>query len=49
MMDVPPPEPLSTPIEMDPRVLEDLERLPRSRNRLELDLFMFPAPIQEEN
>lgn len=47
-MDVPPPEPLSIPIEMDARVLEDLERLPSSGLRLEVDFFKFPAPIQEE-
>ncbi len=48
MVDVPPPESLSIPIGMDPRVLEDLERLPPGGNSLEIDFFMFPAPIQEE-
>jgi hypothetical protein len=48
LTDVPPPEPSPIPIEMDPQVLEDLKRLPRSRNRLEMDFFMFPAPIQEK-
>src|SRR3954451_9724117 len=37
LMDVPPPEPSPIPIEMDPQVLQDLEQLPRSRNRLEMD------------
>jgi hypothetical protein len=48
LMDVPPPEPSPIPIELDVQVLEDLERLPPSKNRLEIDFFMFPAPIQEE-
>jgi hypothetical protein len=48
LMDVPPPEPSPIPIEIDPQVLEDLEQLPRSRNRLEMDFFMFPAPVQEK-
>ncbi len=48
LMDVPPPEPSTIQIGMVPQVLEDLERLPPSRNRLEMDFFMFPAPVQEK-
>ncbi len=49
LMDVPPPEPSSIPIEMDLQALEDLEQLPSSRNKLEMDFFMFPAPVGEKN
>jgi hypothetical protein len=48
LLDVPPPEPSPIPIELDVQVLEDLEQLPPSENNLEIDFFMFPAPIQEE-
>ena len=48
MMDVPPPEPSTILIEMHPRMIEDLERLPPSGNRFEMDFFMFPAPVQEK-
>ena len=51
VMEVPPPEPVSIQVEMDPGALESLERLeslPQSGHKLEMDLFMFPAPIQGE-
>lgn len=48
VMEVPPPEPVSIEIEMDSALLEGLESLPQSGHELEMDLFMFPAPIQEE-
>lgn len=48
VMEVPPPEPVSIQIEMDPDTLEGLVSLPRSGHELEMDLFMFPTPIQGE-
>jgi hypothetical protein len=48
VMEVPPPEPVSIEIEMDPEVLESLASLPQSGHELEVDLFMFPTPIQGE-
>ena len=48
VMEVPPPEPLSIQVEMDPGALEGLESLPQSGHELEMDLFMFPAPVQGE-
>ncbi len=48
VMEVPPPEPVSIQIEMDPEVLGSLENLPQSGHELEMDLFMFPTPIQGE-
>ena len=48
VMEVPPPEPVSIQVEMDPGALESLESLPQSGHEFEIDLFMFPAPIQEE-
>jgi hypothetical protein len=48
VMEVPPPEPVVIQIEMDPGALEDLERLPQSGHEFEMDLFMFPTPIQGE-
>ena len=48
VMEVPPPEPVPIQIEMDPQALETLERLPQSGHEFEMDLFMFPTPIQEE-
>lgn len=45
LMEVPPPEPAPILVEVDTRVLEELERLPRSEARLEVDFFMFPAPV----
>jgi hypothetical protein len=48
VMEVPPPEPLSIQVEMDLRALEGLESLPQGGHELEMDLFMFPAPIQGE-
>lgn len=48
VMEVPPPEPVTIQIEMDPEVLESFESMPQSGHELEMDLFMFPTPIQEE-
>jgi hypothetical protein len=48
VMEVPPPEPVSIQIEMDPAALESLESLPQSGHEFEMDLFMFPTPIQGE-
>ncbi len=48
VMEVPPPEPVSIQIKMDPGALESLQSLPQSGHELEMDLFMFPAPIQAE-
>lgn len=47
VIEVPPPEPVPVRIVLDPRALEALERLPRSGHDFEMDLFMFPAPVQE--
>ncbi len=46
VMEVAPPEPVPIRIEMDPQALETLARLPQSGHELEMDLFMFPTPIQ---
>ena len=48
VMEVPPPEPVLIQVEMDPQALESLESLPQSGHEFEMDLFMFPTPIQEE-
>jgi hypothetical protein len=48
VMDVPPPEPRTIEIEMDPRVVEDLERLPRGGNLIEIDFFRMPAAVREK-
>jgi hypothetical protein len=48
VMEVPPPEPVSIQVEMAPGALESLESLPQSGHEFEMDLFMFPAPIQGE-
>ena len=45
-MEVPPPELSPIEIEVDFRVLDDLERLVR-RGEFEMDFFMIPAPIME--
>jgi hypothetical protein len=47
-VEVPPPEPESIQIEMDPETLETLQSLPQGGYELEMDLFMFPTPIQED-
>ena len=47
VMEVPLPEPVSIQIKMDPEVLESFESLPHSGHELEMDLFMFPTPIQQ--
>ncbi len=46
IMDVPPPEPRTVRIEIDPRVTRDLERLPRGGNLLEIDFFRMPAAVR---
>ncbi|MDP8948598.1 MAG: hypothetical protein M3N09_10990 [Actinomycetota bacterium] len=48
VMEVQPPEPVSIRIEMNSEALESLESLPQSNHEFEMDLFMFPAPIQGE-
>jgi hypothetical protein len=48
IMEVPPPEPVLIQVEMDPQALESLESLPQSGHEFEMDLFMFPTPIQGE-
>ena len=45
-MEVPPPEPSPIEIEVDFRVLGDLERLTRG-GEVEMDFFMLPTPIME--
>jgi hypothetical protein len=45
---VPPPESPTIEIPMDVEALEYLEQLPRSRNRIEIDLFMLLSAVQEE-
>lgn len=47
VMDVPPPDPTPIQIEMDPETLEALQNLPQGGYELQMDLFMFPTPIQE--
>ena len=46
-MEVPPPEPEPIQIEMDTATLESLQNLPQADYELEMDLFMFPTPVQE--
>jgi hypothetical protein len=48
LMSAPPPEPVSISIPMDIDALGALKQLPVSKSRLEVDLFMFPSPIQEK-
>jgi hypothetical protein len=47
VMTVEPPEPVSVSIPMDDEVLNEVKRLPQKRFPLEVDFFMFPAPIRE--
>lgn len=47
ILDVPPPEFPTISLVMDIQALEKLKRIPPSRNRLEIDFFMFPASIGE--
>ena len=47
VVSVPPVEPAPIPIPVDLDALEALKRVPRSRARLEMDFFMFPARIGE--
>lgn len=47
-VEVPPPEPEPIQIEMDTAILENLQSLPQAGYELEVDLFMFPTPIQED-
>jgi len=48
VMEVPPPEPVSIQVKMDPAALESLESLPQSGHEFEMHFFMFPTPIQGE-
>jgi hypothetical protein len=48
VVSVPPPEPKTVEIRMEPQVLEELQRLPQGDHRLEMGFFMVPAPIQEK-
>jgi hypothetical protein len=45
---VPPPERQSIPLAMDVQALEQLKQVPRSRGRIEIDLFMLPAPTKDK-
>jgi len=47
IMSVLPPEPLAISMAMDLDALEHLKSLPQNNATLEIDFFMFPAPIQE--
>lgn len=48
IMQVPPPEPESIPRVMDVQILESLKGMPKTKHRLEIDVFMFPAPVREK-
>jgi hypothetical protein len=48
VMKVPPLEPEPIPIVMDVQALEWVKQLPRGEHTLEVDLFVFPARIQEK-
>ncbi|MGC9333966.1 MAG: DUF7309 domain-containing protein [Anaerolineae bacterium] len=45
---VPPPEPEPIPIIIDVQAFERVRQLPRGEHALEMDLFLFPAPIREK-
>jgi len=45
---VPPPDPVPIPISMDVEALKWVKQLPRGEHTLEMDLFLFPAPIREK-
>lgn len=47
-MRVPPPEPSTISITMDTQLLNHVKRLPKSRYRLDVDVFMFPSPVQDK-
>jgi hypothetical protein len=48
VMSVPPPEPEPIPIMIDVQTIERVRQLPRGKHTLEMDLFLFPAPIHEK-
>lgn len=48
VMRVPPVEPEPIPVVMDMEALEYVKQLPRGEHTLEMELSVFPAPIQEE-
>lgn len=45
---IPPPEPEDIPIELEEQFLESLTHLPKAKQDLEADVFMFPSPVREE-
>ena len=45
---VPMPEPEPIPIVMDVEALERVKQLPRGEHTLEMDIFLFPAPVREK-
>ena len=47
-MSVAPPEPEPIPLSMDVELLEKLTRAPKSKGRIEIDFFMFPAPTRDK-
>ncbi len=49
IMPIPPPESESIPVAMDVQLLESLKGVPKTRHNLEIDVFMFPTPIQEKS
>jgi hypothetical protein len=48
VVSVPPPEPESIPVVMDVEALERVKQLPWGEGILEIDFFVFPAPIREK-
>jgi hypothetical protein len=48
MVDVPPPAPRPIPLAMNIDALEHLKQAPRSGGTIEIDFFLFPAPVQEK-
>lgn len=46
-VEVPPPEPEPIQIQMDTATLQSLQSLPQAGYDLQMDLFMFPTPVQE--
>ncbi|MBU1701484.1 MAG: hypothetical protein KJ970_19485 [Candidatus Eisenbacteria bacterium] len=49
LMELPPPEAVTMSIPVDGDLLEEVARIPPIDGILELDLFLFPATIQEES
>ena len=47
VVDVPPGEPESIPVVMDPEALERVKRLPKSQLTLEMDFFVLDTPVQD--